>query len=56
MDNLDKKVFELFSGRVVPKGATKQIKNSANVTTYVLEYLLGTYCTSDDADEIEQGI
>ena len=32
MDDLDKKVFELFSGRVVPKGATK-IKNSANVPT-----------------------
>ena len=36
MDNLDKKVFELFSGIVVPKGATKKIKNSANVPTYVL--------------------
>jgi len=56
MDTLDKKVFELFSGRVVPKGATKKIKNSANVPTYVLEYLLGTYCTSDDENEIEQGI
>ncbi len=56
MDNLDKKVFEIFSGRVVPKGATKKIKNSANVPTYVLEYLLGTYCTSDDESEIEQGI
>lgn len=56
MDNLDKKVFELFSGRVVSKGATKKIKNSANVPTYVLEYLLGTYCTSDDETEIEEGI
>ncbi len=56
MDNLDKKVFDIFSGRVVPKGATKKIKNSANVPTYVLEYLLGTYCTSDDEKEIEQGI
>lgn len=56
MDNLDKKVFDIFSGRVVPKGATKKIKNSANVPTYVLEYLLGTYCTSDDEAEIEQGI
>ena len=42
MDQLDKKVFEVFSGRVVPKGATKKIKDSANVPTYVLEYLLGT--------------
>lgn len=56
MDSLDRKVFDLFSGRVVPKGATKKIKNSANVPTYVLEYLLGTYCTSDDEKEIEQGI
>lgn len=56
MDNLDKKVFEIFSGRVVPKGATKKIKDSANVPTYVLEYLLGTYCTSDDEAEVEEGI
>ncbi len=56
MDSLDRKVFELFSGRVVPKGATKKIKDSANVPTYVLEYLLGTYCTSDDPKEIEAGI
>ncbi len=56
MDALDSKVFEIFSGRVVPKGATKKIKNSANVPTYVLEYLLGTYCTSDDEEEIKAGI
>ena len=56
MDNLDIKVYEQFSGRVVKKGATKKIKNSANVPTYVLEYLLGTYCTSDDDAEIETGI
>ncbi|MBU1143922.1 MAG: protease Lon-related BREX system protein BrxL [Firmicutes bacterium] len=56
MDSLDVKVYEQFSGRVVKKGATKKIKNSANVPTYVLEYLLGTYCTSDDDAEIEKGI
>lgn len=56
MDLLDKKVYEIFNGRVVRKGATKKIKNSANVPTYVLEYLLGTYCTSDDEEEIEKGI
>ena len=56
MDNLDQKAFELFSGRVVPKGATKKIKDSANVPTYVLEYLLGNYCTSDDEEEVEEGI
>jgi len=56
MDELDIKVYEQFSGRVVKKGATKKIKNSANVPTYVLEYLLGTYCVSDDDTEIEKGI
>ena len=56
MDQLDKKVFEVFSGRVVPKGATKKIKDSANVPTYVLEYLLGNYCTSDDESEVAAGI
>lgn len=35
MDSLDKKAFEVFSGRVVPKGATKKIKDSANVPTYM---------------------
>ena len=55
MDTLDKNI-ELFSGRVVPKGATKKIKNSANVPTYVLEYLLGTYCTSDDGEEVAAGM
>ncbi len=56
MDDLDRKVFDYFSGRVVPKGATKKIKDSANVPTYVLEYLLGNYCTSDDEKEVEEGI
>ena len=56
MDDLDRKVFNYFSGRVVPKGATKKIKDSANVPTYVLEYLLGNYCTSDDEKEVEEGI
>lgn len=56
MDELDRKVYSVFSGRVVKKGATKLVKGVSNVPTYVLEYLLGTYCTSDDEDEIEQGI
>ena len=56
MDELDKKVYDVFSGRVVKKGATKLVKGASNVPTYVLEYLLGTYCTSDDDKEIEDGI
>jgi ATP-dependent Lon protease len=56
MDHLDQKVYENFSGRVVKKGATKKIKSSANVPTYVLEYLLGTYSSSNDDKEIQEGI
>ena len=56
MDDLDRKVYESFAGRVVKKGATKLIKGASNVPTYVLEYLLGTYCSSDDEKEIDKGI
>ena len=56
MDELDRKVYDSFAGRVVKKGATKLIKGASNVPTYVLEYLLGTYCSSDDEKEIDRGI
>lgn len=56
MNELDRKVYDSFAGRVVKKGATKLVKGASNVPTYVLEYLLGTYCTSDDDKEIEEGI
>ena len=56
MDGLDRKAYDSFAGRVVRKGATKLVKGSSNVPTYVLEYLLGTYCTSDDDKENDAGI
>ena len=56
MDELDKKVYQYFGGRVVQKGATKLVKGFSNVPTYVLEYLLGTYCSSDDQKDIDAGI
>lgn len=56
MDELDKKIYENFAGRVVQKGATKLVKGFSNVPTYVLEYLLGTYCSSDDQNDIDKGI
>src|SRR5574344_378266 len=56
MDDLDKKAYQVFAGRVVKKGATKLVKGFSNVPTYVLEYLLGTYCTSDNDAEINKGI
>ena len=45
---LDKKMRQYFDGRIVRKDLTKKIKEGANVPVYVLEYLLGQYCASDD--------
>lgn len=53
---LDQLLNTHFAGRVVRKDLTKLIKEGANVPVYVLEYLLGMYCTSDDPDVIEQGL
>ena len=47
---------EHFAGRVVRKDLTKLIKEGANVPVYVLEYLLGMYCASNDPEVIEQGL
>ncbi len=56
MDELDKLLNQHFAGRVVRKDLTKQIKEGANVPVYVLEYLLGMYCATDDEEAIEAGI
>ena len=45
-----------FRGKVVRKDLTKLIKEGANVPVYVLEYLLGMYCASDDDRVIEEGL
>lgn len=45
-----------FAGKIVRKDLTKRIKEGANVPVYVLEYLLGMYCSSLDEDEIEVGV
>ena len=45
-----------FAGKIVRKDLTKRIKEGANVPVYVLEYLLGMYCSSLDEDEIEAGV
>ncbi len=52
---LDKLLNQHFGGKVVRKDLTKLIKEGANVPVYVLEYLLGMYCASDDAATIEAG-
>ncbi len=54
--DLDQLLNEHFAGRVVRKDLTKLIKEGANVPVYVLEYLLGMYCASDDSEVIEQGL
>ena len=54
--SLDKKLNTYFAGRVVRKDLTKLIKEGANVPIYVLEYLLGMYCATDDEASIEEGV
>ena len=55
-DNLNIALQEAFSGKIVRKDLTKKIKEGANVPIYVLEYLLGMYCTADDDAGIEEGV
>ncbi len=55
-DALDSKLTRVFSGKVVRKDLLHQIKGGENVPSYVLEYLLGKYCASDDPNEIRIGI
>src|SRR5438034_5770128 len=56
LDALDTKLTQAFAGRVVRKDLLHQIKGGENVPSYVLEYLLGKYCASDDSEEIRLGI
>jgi ATP-dependent Lon protease len=54
--NLDDMLNQHFAGKVVRKDLTKLVKEGANVPVYVLEYLLGTYCASNDDAVIEDGL
>jgi len=55
-DDLDKKATSVFAGKVVRKDLLHQIKGGENVPSYVLEYLLGKYCASDNDEEIRIGV
>lgn len=55
-DVLNHKLRTCFDGRIVRKDLTKSIKEGANVPVYVLEFLLGQYCSSDDPSVIEEGV
>lgn len=56
MSDLDAKINECFPGFVVRKDLVKAVKGNAIVPTYVLEYLLGQYCATDDEASIATGI
>jgi len=56
MDELDRKVLTLFPGKAVRKDLVQPMKGQLNVPTYVLEYLLGKYCSSSDPAVIEEGL
>lgn len=53
---INHKLRTCFDGRIVRKDLTKSIKEGANVPVYVLEFLLGQYCSSDDPSVIEEGV
>ena len=53
---IDQKLRQFFDGKIVRKDLTKKIKEGANVPVYVLEFLLGQYCSSDDPEVIETGV
>ncbi|URD48666.1 protease Lon-related BREX system protein BrxL [Chroococcidiopsis sp. CCNUC1] len=56
MDDLNQKLNNIYPGKVVRKDLNKRIKEGANVPVYVLEYLLGMYCATDDETTIEEGV
>ena len=53
---IKRKLRENFDGKIVRKDLTKKIKEGSNVPVYVLEFLLGQYCNTDDEEEIEMGV
>lgn len=53
---IKQKLRQYFDGRIVRKDLTKKIKEGANVPVYVLEFLLGQYCCSDDDEVIGKGV
>ena len=55
-DELDRKLTAVFPGKVVRKDLLHQIKGGENVPSYVLEYLIGKYCASDDPEEVRLGL
>lgn len=55
-DAVDRLAVERFPGKIVRKDLTALMKRGANVPTFVLEYLLGMYCSTDDPVAVEAGL
>ena len=55
-EEMNRKLRTWFDGKIVRKDLTKSIKEGANVPVYVLEFLLGQYCSSEDISVIEEGV
>ena len=53
---IKQKLRQNFDGKIVRKDLTKKIKEGANVPTYVLEFLLGQYCSTDDDEIVQKGV
>ncbi len=56
MDALDLKLADVFAGKVVRKDLVRKVKVGANVPVFVLEYLLGKYCATEDEAAIDAGL
>ena len=56
MDDPDQKATSVFAGKVVRKDLVRKVKVGANVPVFVLEYLLGKYCATDDPVAIDAGL
>jgi ATP-dependent Lon protease len=56
VDELDRKLLDVFAGRVVRKDLVKKLKVGFNIPVYVLEYLLGKFCSTTNLNEIEAGL
>lgn len=55
-ETIKEKLRQNFDGKIVRKDLTKKIKEGANVPTYVLEFLLGQYCSTDDDEIVQKGV
>ena len=56
VDDLDKKLIDTFPGRVVRKDLVQRLKVGFSIPVYVLEYLLGKYCSTTDETQIDSGV